>query len=322
MLWTSPSGVNDQLLGGTPVPLTACNTQLGNYMSATSVQVLPGLWMASWTKAGPGIPGQRGQGNRLLRSHLRQRPRVAAPNRRRPVCETRRCDGRAPRRPPGTVFLASATPILGPSPDAGSVTSAILLNVSRMVFTGSSLEATTEVIGTVELSRMAPVGTEYEGPDWPAVSILPPNKVSVAWLEPVPPAATSCASSAIGSARLSAASSARAANYPFAEPSVFFGEPEARAQDAGPASELRARDFFFDASHVAIGNVQKQERDGTESRLRGHPARYLAPMRRLMASVDHNQRRQRIIESALTLGPARFDHRDHVARAAQRIDFP
>ena len=80
--------------------------------------------------------------------------------------------------------MASATPILGPNPDAGSVTSAILLTVSTDGVPGSSFEATTEAIGTVELSRMAPIGTEYEGPDWPAVSILPPNKVAVAWLEP------------------------------------------------------------------------------------------------------------------------------------------
>ena len=62
VLWTSPSGVNVQLLGGTPVPLTACHTQLGNYMSATSVQLLPGFWIASWTKAGPGYLVNEGKG--------------------------------------------------------------------------------------------------------------------------------------------------------------------------------------------------------------------------------------------------------------------
>jgi hypothetical protein len=43
-----------------------------------------------------------------------------------------------------------------------------------------------EQIGTVELARMPPVGTLQRGPDFPAVSILPPNKVAVAWMQPAP----------------------------------------------------------------------------------------------------------------------------------------
>jgi hypothetical protein len=186
VLWTSPSGVNAQILGGTPAPITTCNTQLGTYLSATSAELLPGLWLASWTKAGMGYLVNEGKGLACMGTVCGSSPTCGGADQetqglRNPAIAT----AVRPSDPPGTVLLASATPALGPGSDGASVTSAIGLSVARMTFRQGSVEAMTEPIGSVELSRMAPIGAEYEGPDWPAVAILPPNKVAVAWLEPV-----------------------------------------------------------------------------------------------------------------------------------------
>jgi hypothetical protein len=188
VLWTSPSGVNAQLLGGTPAPITTCRNQLGVFLSATSMELLPGIWVASWTKAGDGYLVTEGKGFGCSGTACVSDPACEGTKQetsglRNPAVATAARAG----DPPGTTFVASATPLLGPSPDGASVTSAIALTVSKMVIRGMNLEATTENIGTVELSRMAPVGVDFEGPDWPAVSILPPNKVAVAWLEPNTP---------------------------------------------------------------------------------------------------------------------------------------
>jgi hypothetical protein len=186
VLWMGPSGVNSQLLGGTASPVTACNTQPGLYLSATSAEILPSFWIATWTKAGDSYLINEGKG--LVCSGTTCAGEAtcggadqATPGLRNPALAT----AARPSDPPGTVLLASATPVIGPEP-GGSLTSAILLNLQRMVIEqGPPLRATTEDIGSVELARMPPgPAPNLEGPDWPAISILPPNKIAVAWLEP------------------------------------------------------------------------------------------------------------------------------------------
>ena len=144
----------------------------------------------------------------------------------------------------------------------------------------------------------------------------------------MPPAATSCASSATGSARPKPLRSepakttrriARAARLASLNVSVSW-RSLARADDAGPASELRARDFFLDPSHVAIRNVQEQERDGAKSRLSSHPARYHAAVRRLMAAVHHHSAGVNHREPPDTPASA-VRPRDHVAGVAQSIEL-
>jgi hypothetical protein len=187
VLWTGPSGVNAQLLGGTPSPVAACNTEPGVYLSATSAEILPGFWIASWTKAGNNYLVNEGKGLGCSGTTCTGEATCdpadqATPGLRNPALATaaRSSD------PPGTVLLASATPVIGPDQPGGSLTSAILLNLQRMVIEqGPPLRATTQDIGSVELARMPPgPAPNLEGPDWPAISILPPNKIAVAWLEP------------------------------------------------------------------------------------------------------------------------------------------
>ena len=186
VLWTSPSGVNTQLLGGTASPIATCNAQQGVYLSATSAEILPGFWLASWTKGGQGFLVTEGKGLGCAATTCAGEASCGGSEQlsegvRNPAIASAVRAG----DPPGTVLLASATPLLVPNASGGA-TGAILLSVSRLVIQqGPPMRATTEDIGQVELSRMPPgPAPNFEAPDWPAVSILPPNKIAVAWLEP------------------------------------------------------------------------------------------------------------------------------------------
>jgi len=193
VLFAGANSVNMQLLGAPAVPLTQCNTQLGVYTSAASTQVMPGFWISSWSKEG-GLAANRfvlTEGKGILcadagcgAKQACEGSEQATPGLRNPALAS----GVRPGDPAGTVLFASVAPLVGPTEDGTGVTSAIALIVQRTAFGATPLQQppVTDEIGSVELARMPPVGAAQEGPDWPAVSILPPNKIAVAWVQPAP----------------------------------------------------------------------------------------------------------------------------------------
>jgi hypothetical protein len=187
VLFTAPNAVYLQIAGGQPAPITQCNTQLGGYTSAASTQIMPGFWITSWTKQGANYLLTEGKGVGCANAacgfrQMCEGSEQATPGLRNPALAT----GVRPGDPAGTVLFASVAPIVGPNEDGTARTSAILLIVSRTAFGAVPLQEppVSDEIGTAELARMAPVGPLERGPDWPAVSILPPNKIAVAWTQP------------------------------------------------------------------------------------------------------------------------------------------
>ncbi|HMJ11438.1 MAG TPA: hypothetical protein VK524_08515 [Polyangiaceae bacterium] len=188
-LWTGPRGVYTQLSGGQPSQLSECETRAGVYTSAMAVPILSGAWLSSWTKAGgmgaSGFIGsqERGTacGSLLCIADAECDGDSWRPGVRNAAAATASRQGDES----GTVFAASASPYLRVG-EAGTPEAGLNLIVARIVFGPQPLttQPITEPIGVVELSKMAPRGALLEGPDWPAVSILPPNRLAVAWIEP------------------------------------------------------------------------------------------------------------------------------------------
>lgn len=189
VLWTGPAGVYSQLAGAQPSQLTDCEPRPGLYVSAMSVPILSGFWLTSWTKAGVGdgelfVTSQdRGIGCRtpLCVADRRCGANSMKPSVRNPAAAAASRSGDAS----GTVFAASANPYVRAG-DAGTPEAGINLVVARIQFGDApfEVEPVTDAIGTVELSTMPAVAPAYAGPDWPAVSILPPDRLAVAWIEP------------------------------------------------------------------------------------------------------------------------------------------
>jgi len=194
VLWTSNNGVFVQLAGSPPAPaaqLTQCEARAGIFTSATAAPILGDFWLTSWTKAG-GIGT-----NAFIVSENRSAGCMA------PFCAgtDTSCDADstdpgvrnlafviATRAgdPPGTVFAATAAPYLAPDQAGTGLEAGLQLLVARIDFgeVPFQTDPVPDPIGEVELSRMAPQGTLREGPDFPAISILPPDRLAVAWIEP------------------------------------------------------------------------------------------------------------------------------------------
>jgi hypothetical protein len=194
VLWTSQTGVFVQLSGGLAAQLTQCETRAGVYTSASATSILGDFWLTSWTKAG-------GLGdNTFLGTEGRG---VGCTNSPAPICAGVDSDCGADAidqgirnpasttatragDPPGRVYAATAAPFLGPNQAGTALEAALVLLVARIDFgeVPFQTEPVTEPIGELELSRMAPQGVVREGPDFPAISILPPDRLAVAWIEP------------------------------------------------------------------------------------------------------------------------------------------
>jgi hypothetical protein len=188
VLWTGPGGVYTQIAGGPPSQLMDCETRAGIYTNAMAVSILSGFWLTSWTKAGLAdggfVSSQQlgvGCGSPLCVAGRQCDGDILNPGVRNPAAATASRAG----DPIGTVFVASANPYIRLG-DAGAPETGINLVVARIDFGDPPFQRDPEAvpIGTVELSNMPAVAPLFDGPDWPAISILPPNRVGVVWSEP------------------------------------------------------------------------------------------------------------------------------------------
>ncbi|HEX6766467.1 MAG TPA: hypothetical protein VF103_13335 [Polyangiaceae bacterium] len=183
---------------GNGVPASAiqeCQTRAGNYLSASATSVgVPGFWLAYWTKYGaetatePGFLTTDGRG--LACSALGCAAPIegdcqsALSNAVRNVAVA---IASRPGDPTGLVHAVQATPVVGPTEDGQGIYAGIILGATRIDFGPVFFETeavTTKLGEDIVLSAMPTALPNLTGPDYPAVSYVPPDRFAVSWTQP------------------------------------------------------------------------------------------------------------------------------------------
>jgi hypothetical protein len=169
--------VIQELRGGAQVQLEQCLTGVDDFLTMRSVPIGdPGAWLVGWTAS---TQGNFATESRLLvcsddAGCLPQPCDVGDtvwPNVRHAAEALMALDA-------GGFVLATALPSL----DAGQA--ALTLQVRRVDYGEVAVdEPVVETLDEFEVSSL-PAGAGLEGPDWPALSFLPPGKLALSWLEP------------------------------------------------------------------------------------------------------------------------------------------
>lgn len=164
-----------------------CETRAGAYLSSAAISTqIPGLWLANITRYGTGYLGN---GNASL------------------VCGTGTCTvapedckqatpGNAVRDvsgasvhfdndKAGVVYLVLASPqVLPKQNDVTAIEARLSLGLGRVDFSVKDDKGTAVGDPKVIAANDTTEATGFVGPDWPAVAILPSQRVAVAWIQP------------------------------------------------------------------------------------------------------------------------------------------
>jgi hypothetical protein len=176
-------GIYTQLVGSAKSQLTACQLTKGIYLSMSSVSMgLAGFQLVNWTKAGEGFLTTENKGIGCSGLICGGRNMCEADQdeqwERNPAIATLTRSG----DPVGTIFQAGALPFLDVSKLEGVLALiAVRIDLGAVPFQQPPVATP---IATKELSRITVSPPGYEGPDWPAISMLEPNKIALAWIEP------------------------------------------------------------------------------------------------------------------------------------------
>jgi hypothetical protein len=194
VMWLTASSVNVQAVGQPlPVTLGQCDAQAGTFISATTAwTTLAGIYFGAWTKATPAPSvmtetapifcldesGARG----CIGSPTCGRDSDVTSGVRNIAMEFVDIDG----DPAGRVYQVAATPTFDGS-NPSNLEAILQLGVLEIDFdpTMPDAAANTRAVTAepVEVAR-TPLASNGDGPDWPAVSVIPPDRVAVAWLQP------------------------------------------------------------------------------------------------------------------------------------------
>jgi hypothetical protein len=153
-------------------------------MSNTSMQI-EGAWFAGWSVLSSASFGSEGKAVFCADAGCVSEACEAADEEfnfaRNPAVATTRRQG----DPAGVVFIAAASPIFAVNAD-DSTDAELRLGILRIDF-GENLmnteNAETEVLADISVSRM-PTDDALSGPNLPAMSFMPPDKLALAWIEP------------------------------------------------------------------------------------------------------------------------------------------
>ncbi len=177
-------GVFAQIRGAEPTELTECFTGELTYrsMSATSMR-LSGAWVGSWTAYsddGLGVESKAvfcADNGSCLAEPCEAGDETLNFAHNPALASTVRQGDRA-----GVVYVAAATPAFVANDDE-SVDAELHLSLLRFDFgeNPGETEVGVDVLGDRSLSRM-PTDAALTGPDFPAVSFLPPDKLAVSWI--------------------------------------------------------------------------------------------------------------------------------------------
>jgi hypothetical protein len=190
--WTGPGlGAFAQLLGKAPLPLLDCTPTPGLFVSSTSAYAqIGGLWFYGWTKAGDGFLVSE---SRLLLCDNADNcftDETCSDDSVAPAVRNVASDTLRRQEDPASVFLhATAIPYLTPDESSNGTLATLVLSVQRFDFGPNPLAENSQIevqeIGSVTLAAAATsAAVNWDGPDWPALSIAPPNKLLVGWIEP------------------------------------------------------------------------------------------------------------------------------------------
>jgi hypothetical protein len=176
------------------VGMDECQVNPGGYLSAASVSTgIPGFWIGYWTKYA--LPGDEGylttdaRGIGCGASGCASAPATdcgsAANNLVRNVAVA---GAVRPGDPTGVVHMIQVTPLIGTEDNGATLSAGLLANASRIDFGDVPFqgETMTTDLGSVPLAAMPTTLPNLEGPDWPAVAYVPPNRIAIAWTQPAP----------------------------------------------------------------------------------------------------------------------------------------
>lgn len=186
---TGAQGTYVETSGQNRTRVTECETRPGAYLSSTAIATqIPGLWLANITRYGTGYLGN---GNASL------------------VCGSGTCTvvpedckkatlGNAVRDvsgatvhfdndKAGVVYSVLALPqVLPKATDVTAIEARLSLGLGRVDFSGDVKDAPSTSVGDLQViaANDTTEASGFAGPDWPAVAILPSQRVAVAWIQP------------------------------------------------------------------------------------------------------------------------------------------
>jgi hypothetical protein len=175
---------------GAPNSVTECQTDSGLYTDMQAVDVgIPGVWLSSWTKLvgsdGEVIAGTEDKGVYCVDSSCFSDACEADPTEDfdEGVYHPASTSMRREQDPAGVVFIAGATPITVDG-GMGEATTTLHLGLLRADFGVPPAEPSVEEIGSLQVASSPSLGDGAGGVDDPALVLLPPNRLALAWIQP------------------------------------------------------------------------------------------------------------------------------------------
>lgn len=186
----SALGTYVETSGQNRIKITECETKPGSYLSSSVIGTqIPGVWLANITRAGADYLTTGSASLACANNTCAQAPldcSQAKPNNL--VRELAGATIHFDNDEAGIVYSVLALPQLAPGTETGSVVGRLSLALGRTDFSVDLKDAENTPVG--ELKPIAENETSeamgFQGPDWPAVAILPSQRVAVAWLQPNP----------------------------------------------------------------------------------------------------------------------------------------
>ena len=191
---TAGGGVFAERPGVTPFALDECQPAAGDYLSISATSAtLPGLWLGGWTKFGaasgtdPGYLTTNGRafgcsadgcGNDMSAcpgdsdNNLVRNPASVIAHR--------------PGDPPGLMQLVQAAPLLVADGDQVGAQLFLIQESANFDTKGPATDPAIENIAPPIALNSQPTSEAagFQGPDWPAVAFVSPDKFAVAWTQP------------------------------------------------------------------------------------------------------------------------------------------
>jgi hypothetical protein len=170
-----------------------CQTRPGGYLSSATTEVLPGFWLAFWTKFGEETENEAGflttDGRGLACSALGCVSALegdCTPTLNNATRNVATVTARRPMDPTGLVHLINVTPLVGVSEDTQELRAGLLASASRVDFGAVPFEepAMATDLGAIVLADLPTSLPGLAGPDWPVVAYVPPDRVAIAWTQP------------------------------------------------------------------------------------------------------------------------------------------
>jgi hypothetical protein len=169
-----------------------CQMNPGGYLSASTVSTgIPGFWLGYWTKYA--LPGDEGylttdaRGLACSPAGCASAPAADCDKAMNNLVRNVAVAGAVrPGDPTGMIHLVQVTPVIGTEDGGSTLYAGLLANASRIEFgqVPFASDTVTTDLGSVPLAAMPTALPNLEGPDWPVVAYVPPDRFAIAWTQP------------------------------------------------------------------------------------------------------------------------------------------